>query len=511
MRNLKTPVVLLALLQIALGILAARAYIGSHNTLYNNGRWTSTKTTLDGGIIGAQSFVFNLQGLARGRLNPSSWFGYQEVVSNRKFDPASIELDLFVGRDAHLTIQFGRADGTYTGLRFSSSERFPPALVVATSAGEFLEKVEVRQLRRARPGRAHRLRIDFTEPEDGFSVVLNGKKAKRFRREIARPMQLGIRGSSRATFVDNIVVGERDGSIWRETFDRPANWRLVYLISILTVLGATLLVFLGLRRWTATPPKFLLFYLLMFSGVLLIATALYLALIWRKSEFYPNANERLERRQAAYADAGTDRMLERVRSRAQPTPTTGVQRIFFIGSSQTRGSGAAAPEDTLAAQTERLLNERAGEQRFECLNVAVRAYDIARMRADLENHWSDWGPAVAILNAGYNDRSTSTADWKRELRELIAAARSADIRLVVIPEASSVVHPWPALDRVHKATRQVARRARLPVIEMHSHLQEHADDGFLWWDWVHLTSYGQQLFAEHLADQLIARKLIDLE
>lgn len=509
MRSLRTPIAAVAIAQIVLGLLVARAYVDSHHTLYNNRRWTSTKTTLDGGIIGAQSFVFNLQTLAGGRLDLSAWFAHQEVVSNDEFDPRSVEVELSISRDADLTVQFGRSEHRYTGLRLSSSERFPPALLLATPEGEFLKKQEFRQLRRARPGRIHRLRIDFDDgPGERFTVYLNDQRLKSFRRPVARPMRIGFRGGARPALVHSVRVTDRDGGVWLEEFERPANWRLAYALSVSGVLLSSLLLFLILRRVIAVSDRRLILHFLMFSIVLLVVAALFIAFVWRRSTFYPNATERLEQRQAAYADAGAERMLERIRNEASPDPAPGIQRLLFIGSSQTRGSGATDAEHTLVRQTERLLNARAGTRRFECLNVAVRAYKMRHMSTDFQQHWVDSGATLAIVNAGYNDRRTEPEVWQRSLRALIAAAEEAGIQLVLIPEATSVVRPWPALERMHRSVRQTGARAGLPVIEMQSHLRQRADDGFLWWDWVHLTSFGQRVFAERLVDELVRLGLV---
>ncbi|MCH7667336.1 MAG: hypothetical protein IH936_15575 [Acidobacteria bacterium] len=43
------------------------------------------------------------------------------------------------------------------------------------------------------------------------------------------------------------------------------------------------------------------------------------------------------------------------------------------------------------------------------------------------------------------------------------------------------------------------------------HLSRRADDGFQWWGWVHLTSFGHKVFAEHLVDELARLGVVDLE
>ena len=493
----------LTLVLVALSLLVAGAYVQAHNTLFNNGRWTSTKTELAGGIIGAQSFFFDQQALARQRLNPSAWFGHQEVVSKSTFEPASIEFDFFLVRDAHLTFQFQRDERGYTGVRLSAAERFPPAVIQASTEGEFLRRRTVRQLRRARPARVHHFRVDFDlERPRTYTLSLNGKKLKTLRGRPHRPMHVGFRGSSRQVFVDNLRIVELDGRVFEDGFDRPPDWLRIHLTVLSAVLLGTALLYALLRRALSARPRLLLFYFLMFGGVLLAATGLYWALVWRGSEFYPDRNEQLLRRQEAYADAGTERMIARIEAAYAREPAPGVERILLLGSSQARGSGAAEAGDTLARQTERLLNEGEDPPRFECLNVAVRAYDLARMRADFDERWSRWGARLAVLNAGYNDRKTRTEPWASELRALIASAEAAGVQLVIVPEASAPEVPAPNLQRIHAATRRIARQQGVPVIEMHDHLVERADDGFLWWDWVHLTSYGQRLYAGHLVREL---------
>jgi len=50
----------------------------------------------------------------------------------------------------------------------------------------------------------------------------------------------------------------------------------------------------------------------------------------------------------------------------------------------------------------------------------------------------------------------------------------------------------------------LAAELAVPLVPMHRHLARHGDEGFLWWDFAHLTSFGQQLFAERLLEELRA-------
>ena len=55
----------------------------------------------------------------------------------------------------------------------------------------------------------------------------------------------------------------------------------------------------------------------------------------------------------------------------------------------------------------------------------------------------------------------------------------------------------------HEVMRRVGIAQNVPVIDMHAYLSKKYDDGYLWWDFVHLTDFGQQLVAEKLYNELV--------
>ena len=56
----------------------------------------------------------------------------------------------------------------------------------------------------------------------------------------------------------------------------------------------------------------------------------------------------------------------------------------------------------------------------------------------------------------------------------------------------------------HRIVRTIAARHGLPVIDLQWYLTEQKDAGFIWWDFVHLTTLGQRLVAGKLARDLAA-------
>jgi hypothetical protein len=56
--------------------------------------------------------------------------------------------------------------------------------------------------------------------------------------------------------------------------------------------------------------------------------------------------------------------------------------------------------------------------------------------------------------------------------------------------------------------REVGAATGTPVVDMMALLAGERDTGFLWWDGVHLTSFGHRRFAELLHAELLRRDLL---
>ena len=55
---------------------------------------------------------------------------------------------------------------------------------------------------------------------------------------------------------------------------------------------------------------------------------------------------------------------------------------------------------------------------------------------------------------------------------------------------------------LHDEMLRVARKHDVPVIDLHTLLRENHDIGILWWDKVHLTTFGQDFVGYLLADRI---------
>ncbi len=491
---------------LCLGLLIARLYLSRHNTLLENGNWISTKATLGRAVMGAQSFVLGLQSLAGGALNLGSWHGFQEVISKEPFDPAAVEFDFFLSEGSYLTFLFNKTDAGYSGIRISKSGRYPPIFLEASPEGRFLRKRSLKRLRSFAASEWHTLRVEMHS--DRCTVLLDDRKLKNFRTPIARPQKIGFRGGLRDALIDNLRVEERDGNVLRDSFGRPANWRRVTVLSVTAVLAISVLLFMVLRRLLTTTDKMLLAYFSMLATVLLVIVAMLYAFQTYSKRFYPKETERLRRLEEHQRAANAEEIYAGIEKDYSPEPMPGVHRLLFVGASQTWGAGATADGDSWVQRLERLLNDL-GDERFECINTAVSAMKMRRMEKEFLERWLELKPRTVIINASHNDRSVSIRRFERPLTRLVEACQRAGIRILLIMEPNSLENQVRPLIRRHAAMARVAAAQRVPILDMHTYLAERHDDGFLWWDPVHLTSFGQRLFAERLLEELIAIELVE--
>ncbi len=59
-----------------------------------------------------------------------------------------------------------------------------------------------------------------------------------------------------------------------------------------------------------------------------------------------------------------------------------------------------------------------------------------------------------------------------------------------------------ALREKHALMRRVAAAAGVPTLDAQGFLERHHDDGYLWWDFVHLSDFGHRLVARLLLARL---------
>jgi len=194
-----------------------------------------------------------------------------------------------------------------------------------------------------------------------------------------------------------------------------------------------------------------------------------------------------------------DEVVARLR-RAAPRP--GHRRLVCLGSSQTWGAGARRADEAWPARLERLLNGslRPGERPWACVNTGISGAVAERIFELYRREWSMPEPELVVVDLSNNDRDREA--FRRALEELVAWNRARGIPTLLVLEPNSLESISHELEPNHRIMRQVGAATGTPVVDMMAALAAEPDAGFLWWDGVHLTSFGHRRFAEILHGEL---------
>ena len=497
------PLVLLHVAaQIGFGLLIARVYLARENSLERSGHWLATKTTLERSVMGAFNFMRGGQSVARSRLNLSAWFGYQEVLYKRPLRLREVEFDFELGPKAYLCFLFAKSDASFSGVRLSLSERFPSQFFTASDAGEFLTRSAF-ALPPLQPRSWHHARLSFARDE--VSLEIDEKPLTRAPAAVPREQVVGFRGGRRVALVDNVVFREQTGDPLRpsstvhESFG-PTDFLEVagLAVAALFVVNGALLA-AGLRR----AGRQIALGTLLANCVGALLMALLLGYQSFAASRYPALGRGLLASEQQWKIATGEDVRAQLRRQYGGAPKT--NRILFLGTSQTWGAGAARRGDTFVEVVERRLGETLGSNDYECLNGGISAVDSSYLLEALESEWIRLGAKVLVIDLGNNDSDAERLG--QNLLRMIRLARANGAEPIVVLEPNSAEDPdadLGALRARHDAMRRVAEAEKVSVVDMHEHLARNEDRGFLWWDSVHLTTFGQSLFAERLLPELQA-------
>jgi lysophospholipase L1-like esterase len=481
-----------ALLVAAVALLLQTVILQRRNTLEDNGRWASSKVGLEYGILGAVAFLTTRTALWLDRADLGSWHGYHELVRR---DPVRLgRLDARVRLDGpgYAVMLFEKTAQRFQGVRVSSDPAFPAACLEGDAAGGFAARtpLDIPLLERD----WHRLSV--TRSGGVYRVSFDGRGVGTC--GVASPFEtrIGFRGSAADhVWVDDVAVwGTGQEQPWTEDFAnrRHAGWiGIGAALGVGAVLGGVLLATARTRRregLTATPYLFTTHLVLLVSALALWAVDTWV--LW------PRHPDEVDFRGYVTTFERKRDVVARLREEVAVPKPAGRNRLLFLGGSQTWGSGARTRADTWSAK----LREELGPD-VEVINAGIPAYTAPQLLRLYEDEWIDWEPDVVVLNVSHNDRDPEALETA--VRRFVALNGERGIATVLVPEANSVENrsSLDALAERHARLRRVAAEEGLALVETHDWLAERRDAGFLWWDRVHLTPFGQTLLARRLAQQ----------
>ena len=526
----------------------------SRNILLLHPEWISSKRLLANAPMGANEAYFSRNILYRNRLNLHAWHGFNEILLNRVFSLGLLRFKFFLGDNGYLNIVFNKNKDSFCGVRLSRNPKFPSMFFQARTDGKFLLHKPIQNLVLSQGW--HASRVTF----EGNSLVVecDGLVRGKFPVEPLRQQVIGFRSGNNVAIVDDVEVLDSDGKlVQRENFRNHWTGWLFYFCAFASLLSLNALIFhLCRNRQRAlfsliTLELFLIFVLFIygcFDYYFWSAGYRYKGRTWGRARalnsdstlstgtlpeklrvlffthfpFYDPEYTRwmsyspvelirflqipsvakYEHIMVIRNDSGALRMDDvmdtgpDIQSYLAENPFRHGTRILFLGTSQMWGSGASSPNERIASRVSSLLNTGASGRNIYVINASQRGSNSFELLNRCKDHLYLFRPDLVILDLSNNDDARS---FDKGLRSLLEWTRSIHSKTLFILEANS-----PEIDGIrdrHAIMRNISTQYHVPLLDLNGYLTSDGvyDSGFLWWDLVHLTSYGQEVAAEFIA------------
>lgn len=451
---------------------AASLWRDRRNTLEKYPEWKSAKTDLALGVNGARSFTVTPITLLGHALNLGAWHGHQELELQDEWEEfPEVKLRVYAeGKTVWSLIAQPSGGAQALALRLSSSELHPSSWIRLGPERVFLGKEPFAyQL----PNR--RWVHIALRPEGGrLSAYADG--AKLGSTELPPgPWRLALRAFSEegVARVDDLSFRSLRRSYSQSFLPRYPYW-------LAAGLAAALFGF------------FLLLELMAGAG-LAFGAALAFVLgsggIWwsydeRIGNQYPDTvnlsgfPSKIESRPA---------LLEKLHALPPGPPV-----LLWLGGSQAWGAGASAPEKSVFGR----LSAKFSSPSLEFVNGAISAATLEDQLETLRVVAARRVVKAVVITTGVND--ALNPEFGRKLALVGAAVKQREAVLLLVPEPME-----PPVSSFVKARHQdvvaYAEAHGISFVSLPQVFEQRADDGFLWWDFVHLSDSGAAIAADAMA------------
>ena len=541
-------------------LICAEIFQYSRNTLVANGRWVGSKYLMQLSPMGSHHFMRTRNALRGNHLNLGEWHGYNEVIFNHAFEPKSIFGQFKLADNAYLSVIFNRNESGYFGVRLSRNTKFKSILFHANRHNRFTTTKLLNSM--DLNNNWHNFQLDFSNGQ--LTITVDQWKLGTFDIQALHEQFFGLRSGHLPAVVDNIRVIDTSGSmILNENFRNENEYnRFLAKASVLLIVAFVFTLYILKRKAETVWPNTVK-WLLSMQLVLLMITITYFCFdfyFWSGRYHYEGFTPRgrVNRSFAVNCEKMRTKLFGTVFDRTRgkqiveqiiPHPdllrsvskwnlkknikhlskvvtiySTQISephfvlhnevcnispkskktiRVGFIGTSQTAGSGAEVVTDTLVSQTHLALSQGCPNgYTLESYDFAICGSNSTKLLEMYKKHWIHVSPDVLVINIACNDGDPSKlAD---NLRTFVQINNSKGIKTIFLLEAYSPGRRWRKHSSKHESVMTVAREFEVPNFDLYSYLNsdEVYDSGFLWWDRIHLSSYGQDLAAQWLALKL---------
>lgn len=486
--------IIVYVLTLVLTVCAAFVFVNRTNTFALHKGWGTTKAQLAKSVSTTIAFMTTRPALARGRLNLAAWNGYNEVYTREPMDAREIRFKLSMSPEGFVAVGLNGDDTGYDGLLLSPSYLYRNSFIQVNPSGEFMSREYLSPFH-LEANREFYVRM----VSDGGAVSVFVNEHLLYTLPVDfEPGKISFRGGEHPVFIDDIEVFGVDGQVLlNERFAHPHR-RIILCCILLALLGMTFLIsryvsFFDIVTWQVTLIIIFIVYGLVDFNAL--------------AQRYPKYDGALRAQEESHLLQEEQRILQRVRDAADTEKMDGEYRILVLGSSQTWGSGILNDGDEFAVQWERRLHKQYPSRTINIINAGICGTTSDRLFGLYETEFIKTSPDAVVINLSNNDNGFDERTFVTFLRKFAALNKKRDIETVFILEPNGPEHRFYL--PLHPVMRQVAEETQIPIWDANRYLIEQNDRGFLWWDWVHMSSFGHQLMARFLSDQWIQEGFLD--
>jgi lysophospholipase L1-like esterase len=554
--SFRSLIVIGCILWIAFVVEATQFIQYSRNILLTNGQWISSKPLMQMVVMGAPQFMKTRNALFRNQLHLGEWHGFNEVSLKELIEPAAIEYRFRLSPGAYLYFIFNRSESGHYGIRLSRNAKFPSMFYQADRVNKFVSRT-VLDLAPSRLNDGwHNLVLSFGSGQ--VIANLDGAALGSMPVKSEGPQIIGLRGGFWPADVDSVRIMGKDGrTILDDSFsNRRHYWTILAAVAVssFVVIGLTAVPLL--RRHSPNEFKLGVFRCLMGLGIAITVLSLLFAFdyfFWSSrylyKEYLPGGAhayavtvqiEALRQKLFLYPKGASafpsDKEVREAitrwdgdkpiiftdivrytrehpivpeflgdgQVRGLPPKSDRTIRVAFLGTSQTWGSGAERISETFVARCHGLLARALGDISVETYNFSIRGPSSTELLGKYAESWRFSQPDLLVINLSNNDRGPDTLT--ANLRTLAHQTRAAGGRVVFLLEPNAAEVERRGLQEKHSAIQRLGQELRVPVWNLDKYLSSDPvyDSGMMWWDKVHLTSYGHGVVAEWLAPQMLA-------
>ncbi|HRG48766.1 MAG TPA: SGNH/GDSL hydrolase family protein [Leptospiraceae bacterium] len=477
-----------------------------NNTLHESGNWVSRKANLARTVPASASYMNTMPALFKFKLNLSQWLGYHKLIFTHAIDASEVSFQYRIDNGQYFSFLFNSDfDGNkLSGIRISNNKLYP-SIFFHMEKDKFIDRHLISNF--TSDTKPHKFKIKFVA--DKMTVFIDDKENFTFEESALPKSFIGFKAgfTDLRSDVDDLIILQKDGSKFEDSF---LNWKIIPRLTILSLLFSFSYLGLGYfviqvmyKRYVkknTLPTGSLeieskaiytlksIFYLNF--NILLISIFLAYAMYTRVSRMYFTWTKVYE----GYAvmpsthDTINKFLIPNANNKTKP-------RIWFVGSSQTWGAGVYKDEDTFVSLLEKEIKRTFN---LDFINGGIAGTKTTDYLPIYKEHFNSIKPDIALINFSHNDDNTEK--FIENLREFVRFNTEHKVLTIFSIEPVEIEFLTP--NKNQEAMRNLAKELNVPMIDMHTKMLPHYDDGFLWWDRIHFTSFGNVLFANEMLEPL---------